>query len=43
MVLTNYPTPEMRRRCIALGADAVFDKSTELDAFFEHCHGYHAP
>ena len=37
VVLTNYPTPEMRRHCLALGADAVFDKSTELEAFFEHC------
>ncbi|MEJ8827263.1 response regulator [Variovorax humicola] len=37
VVLTNYPTPEMRRRCLALGADAVFDKSTELEAFFAHC------
>jgi DNA-binding NarL/FixJ family response regulator len=43
IVLTNYPSAEMRRRCLALGADAVFDKSTELDAFFEHCLGYQAP
>jgi DNA-binding NarL/FixJ family response regulator len=42
IVLTNYPSAEMRRRCLALGADAVFDKSTELDAFFEHCLGYQA-
>ena len=37
VVLTNYPTQEMRRRCLALGADAVFDKSNELEAFFDHC------
>ena len=37
VVLTNYPTSEMRRRCLELGADAVFDKSSELEAFFEHC------
>ena len=37
VVLTNYLTSEMRRRCLELGADAVFDKSSELDAFFEHC------
>jgi DNA-binding NarL/FixJ family response regulator len=43
IVLTNYPSPEMRRRCLALGADAVFDKSTELDAFFAHCLAYQAP
>jgi len=38
-VLSNYATADMRRRCLALGADAVFDKSTELDAFFERCIG----
>ena len=37
VVLTNYPTQEMRRRCLFLGADAVFDKSNELEAFFEYC------
>jgi DNA-binding NarL/FixJ family response regulator len=40
VVLTNYPTAEMRRRCLALGADAVFDKSNELEAFFELCNSY---
>ncbi len=37
VVLSNYATAEMRRRCLALGADAVFDKSNELDAFFDYC------
>jgi len=37
IVLSNYATDDMRRRCLELGADAVFDKSTELEAFFEHC------
>ena len=37
LVLTNYPTPEMRRQCAAHGADGVFDKSTELEAFFDTC------
>jgi len=37
VVLTNYATAEIRRRCLALGANAVFDKSTELDAFFDLC------
>lgn len=36
-VLSNYATTDIRRRCAELGADAVFDKSTELDAFFERC------
>lgn len=33
VVLTGYATPPMRQRCLAAGADAVFDKSTELDEF----------
>lgn len=36
-VLSNYATAEMARRCMELGADAVFDKSTELDAFLDRC------
>ena len=31
VVLTNYATAEMRSRCRALGAEAVFDKSTEIE------------
>ena len=31
VVLTNYSTPDMRARCKALGAEEVFDKSTELE------------
>ncbi len=33
-VLTNYATADLREACARLGADAVFDKSTELDEFF---------
>ena len=33
-VLTNYATADLRKACARLGADAVFDKSTELDEFF---------
>jgi DNA-binding NarL/FixJ family response regulator len=40
LVLTNYPTADIRRRCLELGADAVFDKSTELEAFFDRCNNY---
>jgi DNA-binding NarL/FixJ family response regulator len=40
VVLTNYPTPDIRRRCLDLGADAVFDKSTELEGFFDLCNSY---
>lgn len=37
VVLTNYATPEMRRRCIDLGADRVFDKSAELEDLLAYC------
>ena len=36
-VLTNYATDTMRKACLDAGADAFFDKSTELEAFFEFC------
>jgi DNA-binding NarL/FixJ family response regulator len=37
VVLTNYASPEMRARCRALGADRVFDKSSELDELISYC------
>lgn len=37
VVLTNHATDEIRRRCLALGADAVFDKSTEVDELIDWC------
>jgi len=37
VVLSNYVTLDIRARCQALGADAVFDKSRDLDAFIEYC------
>jgi two-component system OmpR family response regulator len=37
VVLTNYATDEIRRRAMDLGADAVFDKSSELDGLFAYC------
>ena len=37
VVLSNYATADMRRRCTQLGADAVFDKSNEIDALVEYC------
>ena len=36
-VLTNYPTDSMREACIDAGADAFFDKSTQLEEFFDFC------
>jgi DNA-binding NarL/FixJ family response regulator len=37
VVLTNYADQEIRDQCMALGADAVFDKSTEIDDFLAYC------
>lgn len=37
VVLSNYATPAMRRTCLELGADCVFDKSTEIDALIRFC------
>jgi two-component system OmpR family response regulator len=37
VVLTNYATPDIRSRCAALGADAVFDKSSEIEALALFC------
>jgi two-component system OmpR family response regulator len=37
VVLSNYATPDMRTRCAQLGADAVFDKSNEIDALVDYC------
>ena len=36
VVLSNYATADMRRKCIELGADLVFDKSNEIDALMEY-------
>ena len=37
VVLTNYATTDIRRRCAELGSDAVFDKSNELDELLDYC------
>ena len=37
VVLSNHATTDVRWRCAQLGADAVFDKSTEIDALVEYC------
>jgi DNA-binding NarL/FixJ family response regulator len=38
VVLTNYSTRDMRARCKALGAEEVFDKSTEVDELMSWLH-----
>lgn len=37
LVLSNYATADVRERCLALNADAVFDKSNEIDALIDFC------
>jgi ActR/RegA family two-component response regulator len=37
VVLTNYPTADIAQQALTKGADALFDKSVELDAFFDFC------
>ena len=37
VVLSNYATLDMRRRCLELGAARVFDKSNEIDALILYC------
>jgi len=35
IIFSNYATAEVRRRALELGADAVFDKSTEIDSLLD--------
>jgi DNA-binding NarL/FixJ family response regulator len=37
VVLSNYATPDIRKRCAQFGVDAVFDKSNEIDALIDYC------
>jgi two-component system OmpR family response regulator len=37
VVLSNYATDEMRARCLASGADHVFDKSRDIDMLVAFC------
>lgn len=37
IVLSNYATVDIRKRCAQLGVDAVFDKSNEIDALVDYC------
>jgi DNA-binding NarL/FixJ family response regulator len=41
VVLTNYATANMRETCQQLGADRVFDKSSELEELLAYCEGLH--
>lgn len=37
VVLSNFATPDMRQRCLDLGAEQVFDKSSELEELIAYC------
>ena len=37
IVLSNHASADVRWRCAQLGADAVFDKSTEIEALVAYC------
>jgi DNA-binding NarL/FixJ family response regulator len=37
IVLSNHATAEMRSKCIEMGANAVFDKSNEIEALLLYC------
>ena len=43
VVLSNHSSPDVRWRCRQLGADAVFDKSTEIEALVDFCVGVREP
>lgn len=36
-VLSNYATSDIRRKCLALGANRVFDKSNDIEALIDYC------
>jgi len=37
VVLSNLVSEDARSRCLSLGADAVFDKASEIDALVDYC------
>jgi two-component system, OmpR family, response regulator len=37
VIFSNYVNAGVRKRCAQLGVDAVFDKSTEIDALVDYC------
>lgn len=37
VVVSNHATPDVRWKCTQLGADAVFDKTTEIDDLIDYC------
>nr|HOO91686.1 hypothetical protein [Syntrophales bacterium] len=35
IMLTNYPYPQYRKKCQALGADYFFDKVADIDKIYD--------
>lgn len=43
VVLSSQLSQEVRRKCLALRADAVFDKASEMDDFLAYCRALMGP
>jgi len=43
VVLSSQLSQEVRRKCLALRADAVFDKASEMDDFLAYCRALVGP
>ena len=43
VVLSGQLSQEVRRKCLALRADAVFDKASEMDDFLAYCRALVGP
>jgi DNA-binding NarL/FixJ family response regulator len=41
VVLTNYATADIRNTCTELGADRVFDKSSDVEELIAYCNRPH--
>lgn len=37
VVLTGTANPDVRRKCLAMGCDGVFDKAIETEALLDYC------
>jgi len=43
VILTNSATTENKAHCLCLGADAFFDKTSELEKFLDYCSSLDTP
>lgn len=42
LVFTSMAIPNIRQKCLELGANAIFDKSSEMQELFDYCNRYKA-